>query len=413
MVITQYWKELLSILILVAIISIEPAYREPAYDYSHQFISRWQKGSTNASINFFKFISLFGDQTLQVVVIVSVYCFATRRFFLKLILVVFVAQNLITYLKLIYHDPRPYFTSDNVTAMSCSRGYGNPSGHCLITASVYGALWFLLFIRNDKKQHTLFPKKWMLISCKWLSFSLILLLIILTFFSRLYLGVHSLNQTIYGTLLGLWVVYTFGFVLIPYLDNHYEEFITNGSIIKKINNKFLSCNAGFVLVIVISVGLQILNLSLYFSMSDQEEFMQEDWIRRMKDKCPEIKSTPGQNSFKGTLHAFLYALIYFAELFNARKFPKAFNYWYSNIGFKKLLLRTLGIVCILGICYIPYLVTTKASFTIKMTIGIVLSNILIASLGIPLANWLTEKFCFIQEHLEVNINIEGTDLRQV
>ena len=34
-------------------------------------------------------------------------------------------------LKLRYHDPRPFWSSEEVQAFKCSRQYGNPSGHSM------------------------------------------------------------------------------------------------------------------------------------------------------------------------------------------------------------------------------------------------------------------------------------------
>lgn len=385
MKILLYWKEILSALSLIIIVSVEAAYRQPAYDYSLEFIADWQDNATATRTNFFKFISLFGSQELQAALVILVYAFASRKLLIKFLAVMFAAQVSNTYLKLIYHNPRPYYSSDEIVAMNCSRGYGNPSGHCLLTTAVYGTLWLLVFGPPYGKTTTFFPRPWQRQLAKWITFFLIVATCVLTFFARMYLGSHSLNQTIYGATLGLWVVYTFGVVLPPYIDSHYEHFVKQGPV-------FGRCNPGFIFAVTAFLVLQIANIILYYALKDSGDYMNDDWVVRIKTKCPDSSFVPLENSFKGTLHGSLYAFVYFAQIFCARKFPKAFNYWYSNIGAKKLLLRTLILGLLLVVCYIPYFVTMSASFIIKMWVGIFLVNVLIGIVCVPLLDWVVEKF---------------------
>ena len=379
-----YWKEILAIFMIVLFISIEPAYRQPLYDYSLDFIVEWQDNGNKHMTSFFKFISQFGTQNVQAGIIIAAYCFASRRFVMKLLLTIFVSQNILTFFKVFYHNPRPFFSSNDVSALSCSIGYGNPSGHCLLTIGMYGTLWFILFSNNTEPGEPLLPRRWQYLIIKWLSLFLVIALMILTFFARLYLGVHGLNQTIYGSTLGIFIIYAFGIVLPKYVNIHYDEFIRQGPILSRVNK-------GFIFATCIVVLLQILNVILFFTMRDDSAFMNEDWIERIRAKCPKIKSTPLEDSFKGSLHASLYVFIYLTQIFNARLFPKAFNYWYSNIGFVKMFLRTVILLLILLICFIPYLITNDASFTIKMWLAITLTNVLIGFLGAPLIDWITEK----------------------
>jgi len=40
------------------------------------------------------------------------------------------------FLKMTYHDPRPFWSSDDVKAFTCLTQYGNPSGHSMFTFGI-------------------------------------------------------------------------------------------------------------------------------------------------------------------------------------------------------------------------------------------------------------------------------------
>eukprot|EP00826_Nyctotherus_ovalis_P059087 TRINITY_DN8188_c0_g1_i1.p1 TRINITY_DN8188_c0_g1~~TRINITY_DN8188_c0_g1_i1.p1 ORF type:complete len:406 (+),score=96.70 TRINITY_DN8188_c0_g1_i1:88-1305(+) len=382
--ISSYWRELLSVILLIAIVATEPLYRNAAYDYSLTFIPSWQQKGNEARKLFFEFISAFGTPGVIAGCFLMIYSFGTRRLVIKAILVIYITQNLVTLFKVFYHNPRPYLSSDEVEAMHCSGGYGNPSGHCLFATAFFGSMWTLLFPNNTEKIKPVFGEKWVGEVVKWICFVGVMSLVVLTFFARMYLGSHGLNQTIYGILLGLWVVYTFGVIVPRYVDYHYDHFISKGHLINPIN-------VAFVIIIVVFTILQVLNLVLYFSLKDHKNFMKDEWLARLHHKCPDFDTTPFEDSFKGGLHTSLYVFLYFSQIFSARMFPKAFNYWYSDIGILKLILRTLNVISILGLCYLPYFFTKDSSFTLQMVLGVILTNLLIVVVGIPFVDWSSEK----------------------
>ena len=90
--------------------------------------------------------------------------------------------------KLYYHQARPYWASENVQAFSCSSQYGNPSGHSLFSMATGLIIWL------DYNQHA------QEMSGMWFSKGarVVLLIVALVFgatigYSRMFLGVHSLN----------------------------------------------------------------------------------------------------------------------------------------------------------------------------------------------------------------------------
>lgn len=103
-------------------------------------------------------------------------------------------------MKQIYHNPRPYMVDSDITAYHCSKEFGNPSGHssssCLISILLY------LDIGQHLKIYFKIPALFLAIF--WATGIP---------FSRYLLGVHSLDQVVYGFTLGLWSGVTMSYVL--------------------------------------------------------------------------------------------------------------------------------------------------------------------------------------------------------
>ena len=51
--------------------------------------------------------------------------------------------------KIFYHNPRPYFTNDDIIAYDCAGDFGNPSGHSMESA------FFLLAALDINKTYNL------------------------------------------------------------------------------------------------------------------------------------------------------------------------------------------------------------------------------------------------------------------
>ena len=84
--------------------------------------------------------------------------------------------------KLSYHQPRPYWVFPEVWPFKCSGYYGNPSGHCLLVMGLSLLLWLdLIYV---SKLNTKF---------KVVILGIVLLFASTIAYSRIYLGVHSLN----------------------------------------------------------------------------------------------------------------------------------------------------------------------------------------------------------------------------
>lgn len=393
----KYLPEIFSVASIILIICIEPAYRTPLYEYSLSFIEEMQKSRNTSKDNFFKLISEMVSEEFIAGLMLLTYNFSPRRFFLKILALFFTLQTIMSFFKEFYHNPRPFFSKDNIDAISCSKGYGNPSGHCMFIIGFYGTLWTLIFVNNTDEKNTGNTEK---PPCnthsaiiKWILFILLIFCIISTFIARLYLGAHSLNQTIYGSLIGLWILFTFSFIIPKYINNHYESF----------SKGFKECLPGILITAGLLIVLQTLNLILYFTLRDRSEFMNDEWSIQINKKCPSLahSTTPLEDSLKSEIYTSLYIFIYYAQIFGAHKFSDAFYYWFTDIGASRYFQRLLLIIVIMGPCFIPYLATTNSGIAVKILVGCLLPNILASFIGIPVLDWATIKLGLI------NINVEG------
>jgi hypothetical protein len=119
-------------------------------------------------------------------------------------------------LKMVYAEPRPYFESSSIDPLGeCTAGFGSPSGHAM-----FSVMWaFLLHL--DGFGH---------VFSTWISYLIFFLLTLpfagLVAFSRLYVGVHSLDQIIYGSLIGLFLAFYLHYIVKPTLFTHLQKLMS-------------------------------------------------------------------------------------------------------------------------------------------------------------------------------------------
>ena len=91
--------------------------------------------------------------------------------------------------KLHFHQARPYWVNPEIKAISCSNQYGNPSGHSLACLGLSLAIFLdFNYWVSTRPENKLRAWYW----------QLLILIVVLVFsgaigYSRLFLGVHSLN----------------------------------------------------------------------------------------------------------------------------------------------------------------------------------------------------------------------------
>lgn len=164
--------------------------------------------------------------------------------------------------KLSYANPRPYWVSSDIIAYKCSNQFGNPSGHSMTTMAMALTLW-LDYKETSNGSYGATRKAILL--------ALAILFPISIGFSRLILGVHSLDQICYGLLLGVWIAMSMQYCVRPYLDTHITVLIKA----KPTNFKYNLIVGGIVFSVII--GGQVLN---YYLMSTRI-VIDSNWVDNM------------------------------------------------------------------------------------------------------------------------------------
>jgi membrane-associated phospholipid phosphatase len=134
------------------------------------------------------FFTYLGRVEFYMLLMTFTYWLMNRRLGLRVFLVLLSTDYVATSLKILLHQPRPYWVGE-VKGLSEEPSYGVPSSHASDTLAVWGYLAYNV------------QKGWF-----WVT-SVFLVLII--GISRLYLGVHFPHDVIIGWLIGLVTVYLF------------------------------------------------------------------------------------------------------------------------------------------------------------------------------------------------------------
>jgi membrane-associated phospholipid phosphatase len=201
-------KYIVYIIWILLLFSIETIFRQPLFEYSLYLEVILQK-SGSFMINMMKFFSFLGTENTFTLILLFVINFDdTYKSFLIFMASIF--STLLTgSLKMMYREARPYFKNPEIFPFNCEAGYGNPSGHSLGSAAIYLTIWRLYFSNKDFKE-------------KLSTLILFLSLIFAIMISRLYMGVHSLNQIFFGFMIGS----SFYILVFHILEVDYSKFQT-------------------------------------------------------------------------------------------------------------------------------------------------------------------------------------------
>ena len=147
-------------------------------------ILKFLEGMRNDFLNtLFEFITVFGEETLLVFIIVTLWFAFDKKFAQKLLFITMASMSVNGVIKNIAQVPRP-FASGEVTCVrpETATGYSFPSGHTQNFTT-----WTSLTAMQLKK--------------KWFTV-LVTILILLVAFSRVYLGAHYPSDVVVSVVIG-------------------------------------------------------------------------------------------------------------------------------------------------------------------------------------------------------------------
>lgn len=137
-----------------------------------------------------KAISFLGQEEFFLLVMPAIYWCVNARNGLRLGLMLMATTCVSGWLKLAFHHPRPYWLDQRVSALATEASFGMPSGHSQSAMAMWGYL-----SRIYRRNKTIL--------------SLAVAVIFLTGLSRIYLGVHFLDQVVVGWLVGAVLIWLF------------------------------------------------------------------------------------------------------------------------------------------------------------------------------------------------------------
>ncbi len=143
---------------------------------------------------FFKFFTFFGSLIFAQIFLCLVYILSNKR---KSFIVIssFAAAMISAFaFKNIFKIKRPFERNENIKKLIEVTGYSFPSGHSTCVSATSTAL-----ITYKHK--------------KWWMYLILSLLIILVMLSRIYLGVHTIYDCIFGLILGISITLLMSFIL--------------------------------------------------------------------------------------------------------------------------------------------------------------------------------------------------------
>ena len=215
-----------------------------------------------------KIISFLGTQNIYIILTLLIYNISNIYKSYIICFTLFFSQLILTVNKLIFIAPRPYWINKEIKVYDCQGGFGSPSGHVLVCTMFYLTFWKIIFQSKRRKNSFFF---------KYFSLVLIIIFIIFMGFIRLLSGAHSLDQIIYGFLLGLSY-----FIFIFYVIN--VNCNNNKQLLKHLNDNN---------IFLYFVSIIICFCLLFFNKIRDEKTLnkQKEYSIIINNICPNIPET--------------------------------------------------------------------------------------------------------------------------
>lgn len=154
----------------------------PILDFGIQ-INLAMQGLGTGLKTFMEFLSFLGTELFYLLLIPAIYWCWNTTLGIRIGLLLTISTCLNSALKLLFHQPRPYWYDIHVQGMAEETSFGIPSGHAQNAVVVWGGL-----------------AAWISRGWAWI---LTIVLIFLIGLSRIYLGVHFPTDVLVGWLIGM------------------------------------------------------------------------------------------------------------------------------------------------------------------------------------------------------------------
>jgi membrane-associated phospholipid phosphatase len=217
----EYIKILIFLFVIGFIIMIQTLIAEDLFDISIPLIKSLQ--SSDLIVTTASYLSKLGSKKFKTLLLSIAFGLCNHYHAFLYALVSYTAMAICGILKINFQQPRPFWLSDEVKALSCEFGYGYPSNHVITTVPAFLMFYEIIFYRFefDKKPRVYY----------WIGLLTVLFLSIIVGFSRMVLGVHSLDQVAFGLIMGFALYYLFLYIIdldlrnpIPYFRTMFNKY---------------------------------------------------------------------------------------------------------------------------------------------------------------------------------------------
>ena len=167
---------------------------------------------------------------------------------------------------MIQYDGRPYWVSDEVKALMWNGSYANPSGHSLYFFASIPSMFYLFFYAKTRGKYAIGWNEYRDTKCFKVFYVTIIVLWVAfgapSIFSRLYLGSHTIDQLIYGTLIGLTCFFYWTYVLREPLHQYSYKFLRRNCSGKEAITHIAIITGGILLIFAISIASYFIKTSI-------------------------------------------------------------------------------------------------------------------------------------------------------
>jgi membrane-associated phospholipid phosphatase len=274
-------KIIFLVMFFVLSVGFEFLYRDLLFDKTLVWVEKMQIEWTHME-KFFEFVTSFGTLPAFLPMFIIIYLWCPNITSYTFILNFTYSSFIVNVLKIIYSNPRPYWVKPSIL-LSCSPGFGNPSGHSLDSTSVYLSIWHLI------TDHSFFIKYW---PFKYILLLIIMAWVIFIVLSRVYLAAHSFNQILYGMTLGFCIY----FLIFCVLEIHKTEPKTFFTFFRNKKNNLL-------ITLKFALFMLVFLLIYVYRTIDTENFE-----IKLKEICPDLMEANRFNN-DGLTKGLIYSII--------------------------------------------------------------------------------------------------------
>jgi membrane-associated phospholipid phosphatase len=201
----EYIKILIFLSVISLIIIIQILIAEDLFEISIPIIKSLQEDTF--IVTTMGYISKLGSKKFKTFLLSIAFSMCNHYHTFLYALIAYTSMALCAILKINFQQPRPFWLSDDVKALSCEFGYGYPSNHVITTVPAFLIFYEIVFYRFEVDKLLNGKIYW------WIGFLIVLFLSIVVGFSRMVLGVHSLDQVTFGIIMGFSLYYLFLYII--------------------------------------------------------------------------------------------------------------------------------------------------------------------------------------------------------